>query len=452
MKRTTLKLFLFIILMGLAPAYAMEDAEWDVTIAPRAYRIEIYPKKGAYEQNKGLSNLDSGNVGKGPIIQTYLPDVHAHYPEPTTLFMHIPLSYTSKLPFPILQELAHDKVDSDAVKILVVGQSVPWKTHEQHYGFYPQYGTDPLAPNRGAYFAIRNPKIRVLYSDSQQVKLCYIDRKESPQVLDIKNEETYAMSTVSSVQSVIHPACTGDHHKPCVHTGGCVQVVSPQPVGLSGLDPERGESLWSVVSYNDGYNNRAIVTLHLLFNWDQLKDLRNLMTKKRNPLSQVDETRDLGTIHLIDLLKEAKELPGFKDRGGHFIKLLNILETKDELPPLKPSTLSVTIKNPTLLQDWYRFGLLKTNPIPVKPGKKLTVTATFSPATETTAIGFLNSAQNTYYDGGVIVQPGQTSVSFSSIVPVNETQTWLIIRNLAFNGSTDLPLGINFTTWSIKTE
>lgn len=106
-----------------------------------------------------------------------------------------------------------------------------------------------------------------------------------------------------------------------------------------------------------------------------------------------------------------------------------------------------------ILKDWENLGLVKTNPIEVKPGQKLTVTCTFDgPVTENTALGFLNSAQNGYYPGEVIVAPGETTVTFSSVVPASETQTWLIVRNPAFNGVSELSLGAKLKSVSLKTE
>lgn len=96
----------------------------------------------------------------------------------------------------------------------------------------------------------------------------------------------------------------------------------------------------------------------------------------------------------------------------------------------------------TFLQNWLELGLVKTNPIGVQKGQTLTATCTFEEVTALTALAFINSAQNAYYEGGVTVQPGQTSVTFSSIVPEDETQTWLIIRNPGFDGKTPLPLGV----------
>ncbi|MBI2707579.1 MAG: hypothetical protein HYX35_04640 [Proteobacteria bacterium] len=104
---------------------------------------------------------------------------------------------------------------------------------------------------------------------------------------------------------------------------------------------------------------------------------------------------------------------------------------------------------PNLLENWVKQGLIKTDPIPVTPGQTLTVKCTFSEVTEKTAIDFLNTAQNAYYPGGLVVDLGDTQATFSSIVPPNETQTWLIFRNPAFNGLRDLSLGLKLDTLSI---
>lgn len=106
-----------------------------------------------------------------------------------------------------------------------------------------------------------------------------------------------------------------------------------------------------------------------------------------------------------------------------------------------------------ILKDWENLGLVKTNPIEVKPGQKLTVTCTFDgPVTENTVLGFLNSAQKGYYPGDIVVNPGETTVTFSSVVPESETQTWLIVRNPAFDGSSQLSLGAKLKSVSLKTE
>ncbi|MBI2774388.1 hypothetical protein HYX58_00040, partial [Candidatus Dependentiae bacterium] len=102
-----------------------------------------------------------------------------------------------------------------------------------------------------------------------------------------------------------------------------------------------------------------------------------------------------------------------------------------------------------LLQDWVGLGLVKTNPMDVKGGQTLTVTCDFDEVTAPTAISFLNSAQNAYYEGGVTVFPGQKSVTFSSVVPDGDTQTWLIIRDPGFDGKTALPFGLRLKAMDI---
>ncbi|MBI2707554.1 MAG: hypothetical protein HYX35_04510 [Proteobacteria bacterium] len=105
-----------------------------------------------------------------------------------------------------------------------------------------------------------------------------------------------------------------------------------------------------------------------------------------------------------------------------------------------------TLTQADLLQDWITLGLIKTNPIDVHPDQKLTVRCTFDhPATEPTAIAFLNSAQNGYYEGGAVIQPGQTSVTFTSVVPQGEERTWLVIRNPGFNAQNPLTLGVQIS-------
>ncbi|MBI2707782.1 MAG: hypothetical protein HYX35_05685 [Proteobacteria bacterium] len=104
------------------------------------------------------------------------------------------------------------------------------------------------------------------------------------------------------------------------------------------------------------------------------------------------------------------------------------------------------------LQDWVGLGLVKTNAMEVKEGDKLTVTLTFDDVTEPTALSFLNSAQNGYYEGGIVVQPGTKKVTLTSIVPKGETQTWLTIRNPGFDGNTLLPLGLTLNQASLTVE
>ncbi|MBI2706737.1 MAG: hypothetical protein HYX35_00210 [Proteobacteria bacterium] len=125
----------------------------------------------------------------------------------------------------------------------------------------------------------------------------------------------------------------------------------------------------------------------------------------------------------------------------------------DQMPlALKPNTINISAKSQTLLQhndflqEWVGLGLVKSHPMGIQPNQKLTVTCTFDqPATHATNIAFLNSAQNDYYEGGVTVQPGQRSVTFSSVVPDGETQTWLTVYNPGFNGQTPLPLGVQIS-------
>ncbi|MBI2707418.1 MAG: hypothetical protein HYX35_03785, partial [Proteobacteria bacterium] len=103
---------------------------------------------------------------------------------------------------------------------------------------------------------------------------------------------------------------------------------------------------------------------------------------------------------------------------------------------------SQILKSVDFLQDWLELGLIKTNPIDVKEGQTLTVTCNFDEVIAPTAISFINSAQNAYYEGGVVINTGQQSVTFSSIVPKGDTQTWLILRNPEFDGKTPLLLGL----------
>ncbi|MBI2707417.1 MAG: hypothetical protein HYX35_03780 [Proteobacteria bacterium] len=111
---------------------------------------------------------------------------------------------------------------------------------------------------------------------------------------------------------------------------------------------------------------------------------------------------------------------------------------------------SQILKPVDFLQDWAHLGLIKTNPIDVKGGQDLTVTCNFEDVTVPTAISFLNSAQNGYYAGGVTVLPGQKSVTFSSVVPERDTQTWLIIRHPGFDGKTALPFGLRLNEILLK--
>jgi hypothetical protein len=323
-----INLSLFVALVFSTPAISMEQENWEMTPPNKnSMTLQIYPEQNAYEQNKGFTNLYSRTVPKAPVIQEYDLNGHGHSEPMTYLFMHLPRNYVPNLSQPIQDALLEDKTAS--VRLFVVGQSQPYvdKTDpNSYYGFYPQYGTDPLAPNKGPYFAIRKPKVRVLLSDSRQVKLFYIDRKESPQQVQITEEPKFAMTTVSSMDSVIHPGCTGDHKKPCTHGNTCpsFQVVSPQPLGVSGINEDVGQSFWSMVSYNDGYSNQAIVTLHLLFDGTQQMAFGNLAdtlkTKAKNDKVNCSKNE------VIDFFNQAKELPAFKGRGGHFIKLLNVLK------------------------------------------------------------------------------------------------------------------------------
>ncbi|MBI2707079.1 MAG: hypothetical protein HYX35_02020, partial [Proteobacteria bacterium] len=109
-------------------------------------------------------------------------------------------------------------------------------------------------------------------------------------------------------------------------------------------------------------------------------------------------------------------------------------------------------KPSNLLQDWVNLGLMKTAPLSVKEGNKLTVTCDFDEVTEPTAISFINSAQNGYYEGGITVQPGQKNATFTSVVPQGDTQTWLLLRNPAFNGTTSLTLGIKLKEILLSVE
>lgn len=100
------------------------------------------------------------------------------------------------------------------------------------------------------------------------------------------------------------------------------------------------------------------------------------------------------------------------------------------------------IKPKDLIQDWKRFGLLKTNIISVQPGQRLTVNCDLDVLTKT-AISFINSEENGYYEGGVVVEtPGRKTLTFSSVVPDNQTRTWLIFRDLAYDGINERTLGV----------
>ncbi|MBI2707653.1 MAG: hypothetical protein HYX35_05015 [Proteobacteria bacterium] len=127
--------------------------------------------------------------------------------------------------------------------------------------------------------------------------------------------------------------------------------------------------------------------------------------------------------------------------------------TSKTMEQLEESSGPKKTDNLTLLQDWKDLGLVKTQPVIVKPGQKLTVTCEFAePATEETSISFLNSAQNGYYDGSATVKPGNTKVTFSSIVPDDETQTNLVIRNPAFDAKTSLPIGVKLNKVLLNIE
>jgi hypothetical protein len=156
------------------------------------------------------------------------------------------------------------------------------------------------------------------------VKFFYIDRKESPEHIQITEEPKFAMTTVSNKQFVIHPTCTGDHKKPCTHVNGCNEHVSPQPLGVSGINEDMGQSFWSMVSYNDGYSNQAIVTLHLLFDGNQQAAFGHLVDTLKTKVK--NDKVNCSKNEVIDFFNQAKELPEFKGRGGHFIKLLNVLK------------------------------------------------------------------------------------------------------------------------------
>ncbi|MBI2707580.1 MAG: hypothetical protein HYX35_04645 [Proteobacteria bacterium] len=169
-----------------------------------------------------------------------------------------------------------------------------------------------------------------------------------------------------------------------------------------------------------------------------------------------DKEHGIEPATLIDAIRSNKVLwvclPDYSDEmirfqvhfDGHIRELYFDIEQE--------ATKSPTYKNPLLLDNWKKLGLLKTNPLPVKEGQKLTVTCKFAAATEDTAIDFINTAQNAYYPGGVIVKKGETEATFTSFVPKGETQTWLVLRNPAFNGTAELPLGVGISAISINVE
>jgi hypothetical protein len=102
-----------------------------------------------------------------------------------------------------------------------------------------------------------------------------------------------------------------------------------------------------------------------------------------------------------------------------------------------------------LLTDWTSTGLIKTDKIPVKGGDAITVTCNFSEVKELTQVKFINTAQNKYYDGGIVVNPGTKAAKFTSIVPEGDTHTWLQFHNLGWNNT---PHQIGFSIQDIKIE
>ncbi len=353
------------------------NREWEVEVFGRR-SVFIYPKKGAYEQHKGISQLYSDRhaaLPKAPMVLRFYQDTRLiTVAREADILFHVPPSRFLSLPKIIQDELNTDGVDPHSTKMFIAGQHIEDVCGpRQVLGFYPQFGTDPSAPSAGSYHQFRNVKLMVGSSDSGLIKF-EAGHDEPGLAIDTVTESGRVLkSIVSNKASIVHPPCgCGLNNPTCTHSVN----VSPTPITLSGLDRNKGESFWSYVSYKENDTPTAIVTLHLLWKQDREVDQHweirqelwgNRRQWKNFGLIPSGESREKSTEDLINIFSGIKENRHFKGHGQHFQHLLTFLKppaVREAQHPRKEPGPSVTRRRsaPTLSKERIQVPARKRKP------------------------------------------------------------------------------------------
>lgn len=301
---------------------------WDFEVDRDKRTLDIYPP-GAYPNHKGPTGLYRNPVlsrlPKAPLLQDYIRDVHAHLHPQIPISIHIPASHISLLPADIRAKITEDNVSPASVKIFVVGQRLPRNSDDLTPSFYPHYGTDPLAPTEGNYNAWRTVDLLLTGSDSQQVRFSVIQPENGVRVINEQDRDgRIKKSAVRNKPSIVHPG----NPDPVTHR--CPQVVSPVPIGITGLD-QRGESFWSYVKYTEGGTSKGIATLHLLFSRDQLDKIYNELwgegdNRESNFGRLATGIHTRNNAEFLTLIRKLQQTPEFNNHGRHFQRLNELLE------------------------------------------------------------------------------------------------------------------------------
>ncbi|MBY0461879.1 MAG: hypothetical protein K2Q34_01700, partial [Alphaproteobacteria bacterium] len=261
---------------------------------------------------------------KTPFLQSYLPEDHIHFHPTIPLSIHIPSSHSRLLPPDILSKIEEDHINPGSLKIFAVGQHKPTASGEDIiHGFYPQFGTDPLAPTTGDYNSWRNVDLMLTDSDSKAIAFEMIRHENKVRVENTVENGHIKMSFVRNKSSIVHPGPLDPH------THRCLEVVSPVPIRITGLNPMRGDSFWSYIKYTEGGENKALATLHLLFDRRQAEKMSSELWGGEN------EQRNFGRLRtgmhtqsnteFIRLCHELNQTPEFNNREKHFQRLLPLL-------------------------------------------------------------------------------------------------------------------------------
>ncbi len=324
--------FLMIFSMGnlmnvlINPAQA--NREWKIEVSPTHHTLHASPAIGMDERYKGYSQIYGGTLPKAPLFQTYLPDSHSHFEAEVPLFMSLPSAYFSKLPESIRSEMRVDRIVDNALKIFIVGQSIPFDGEGVRSGFYPHYATDPLAPTRGSYSTSRNVKLMIADSASKKLKFEVIGRSDG-EVRNVQEGENILKSIVPRKSSIVHPARDN------------LTVVSPIPMGVIGLDQERNDNFWSYVAYEENGRRQAIATFHLMLG----SNYRNVYTelwgkperKNFGLLPAGTHTLTRTTDDLVQVLKGLNEVTKTNDPSQPFLKVINLIQEEPARRPHPPA-------------------------------------------------------------------------------------------------------------------
>jgi hypothetical protein len=132
-------------------------------------------------------------------------------------------------------------------------------------------------------------------------------------------------------------------------------------MGVSGLDPARGQSFWSYVCYKDGNIKKGIATLHLLWDGAQDQKVAHALWGRNNDSNYSilrTGTHLRSTPELLSLCYNLKNTPEFQNRGQHFDKLLSLLQPQPRqsiIRPIQPLPLKKVARQPIPLTKGKRL-------------------------------------------------------------------------------------------------